>query len=396
MESLIEFAKSKEAHQQYPRLLKSLMSLDAMVGLKALKESIADDIRTVLAFSMLDNPQQKTMMTRARSAALKSKPKKKRKRRSLYNPSRAKRKSVAARNKQQEQENKNNPESENNTEETTLVEFLSKMGEAYAEEEDSDYKEEQEESIRSKRLQEIKLHTLLLGPPGTGKTTLAGKLANVWEALGLVNKKFIHITKGDLISKWQGAALEKMRDLVHEYSNGVIFIDEAYSMVGDSNDSYGNDMLHFIVHSMTNPECTTTFIMAGYAEMIKKHLFGANEGLSRRFHSVFVLEKPSAADMSQLYIQMCKSPKGWKCDVPSESVSALFQGQNGAKEFKNAGGDIEAFVLCTYKAHVNRFFPKPMTQRIIKEDMDRGLEMYLRNKNKKKQNQMCACASLYI
>ena len=376
MNCLWAYAISESGKQQYPKLLKALAGLRDMVGLEEVKESIADDIKTVLAFDLLDKPQRTTPV-RTRSCSKRKQPSEtgKRKRSSLARSNRGK--AQPLKNSELEIESQGNC-----VYQTTLEDFLQRVQDCADDESEYEPDNVAEKSIRTKRMKDIKLHTLLLGSPGTGKTTLAAKLGKIWEALGLVNDKFVYVTKGDIISKWQGAALENMKNLVSENANGVIFIDEAYSLVSDSKDSYGSAILHYIVHSMTNPECTTTFIMAGYEEMVKNNLFGANEGLNRRFHSVFVLQKPSMVDMVALFENMCKRQKGWKCIVCTVSIMCMLKDLNDS--FKDAGGDIEDLVLCTYKAHVNRFFPKPITQRITQEDIARGIEIYMRNKNKKK------------
>ena len=293
MESLLTFSKSETGKATYPELEKALKGLCKMVGLQTVKDAVAEDIKTVLAYDLLDKPVRTSpVQTRSRSQSQTKK--------------RLSTKRMKKKGKKQRTTKKNAGSVGTPTpalQVTTLDEFLKKIHDCA--EEDSDWDDEEceddapiEVSIRSKRMKDVKLHTLLLGKPGTGKTTLAKKLHGIWEAIGLVNDRFIYITKGDLASKWQGASLEMMRDLIRDYSNGVIFIDEAYSIVTDSKDTYGTEMLNYIVHSMTDPECTTTFIFAGYADLIKSNLFGANEGLSRRFHSVFVLQKPTPMEMA--------------------------------------------------------------------------------------------------
>ncbi len=379
MDALITFAESDLGRSNYPRLLKAINGLNSMVGMDDVKSAVADDIKTVIAYDLLDKPQRMSpVQTRSRTGA------KKRKKQSRVGQSRKRR-----------SKKKLKPL---DIEATSLGEFLEKLNERL--DDDSDWEEEEEEgcesrpvkSIRGKRTQDLKLHTLLLGTPGTGKTTLARKLAYFWEAIGLCNDKFLYLTKGDMASKWQGGSLEMMRDLIKDYSNGVIFIDEAYSMVTDSKDSYGTEMLHYIVHCMTDPECTTTFIMAGYADLIKGNLFKTNEGLSRRFHSVFMLNRPTPVQMTAIFQSLCRAQKGWKCAADPAGLTAIFQ--KSKDKFKDAGGDVEAFVTCSLKAHINRFFPERITQRVSLDDVSKGLAIFLRNKQKK-DTTTHACTHLY-
>jgi len=379
---LIEFAKSGEGKQKYPKLKKALLSLqNDMIGMKNVKEAIADEVKTVLAYDILDRPiRTEPVITRSRSNSETNK--KKRKKRAPAQSKKKKQKKDDTTNILTIVDDEDEKEEEDSGPPRGIVEFLKHI--QNMEDEDYDSEEEEEKSIRSKRMEELKLHTLLLGSPGTGKTTVARKLAAIWEAIGLCNDKFIAITKGHISSKWQGQALESMRGLIGDFANGVIFIDEAYSLVTDAKDTYGNEVLSFIVHAMTDPRCTTTFIMAGYADMVKNNLFTANEGLARRFNSIFVMEKPSPSEMTKIFMVICNKAKGWKCVAQEESLTKLFV--ESKELFKDSGGDIESLVLASYKAHVNRYFPIRMTQKVNLCDVKEGLAIFKKNKSKKKMH----------
>ena len=374
LNELIVFATTAEGREKYPKLRKALLSLETdMIGMKNVKEMIADDVKTVLAYDILDRPSRSTpVVTRSRSSSFSGKKRKKKQ-------------AVKKRKKAKTEDHTNILTLEEDDEEDEeeppkgIADFLKQLSEM----EDEDYEEEEEEeSIRSKRMEGMKLHTLLLGSAGTGKTTVARKLASIWEAIGLCNEKFVAITKGHIASKWQGQALESVRGLIGEYANGVIFIDEAYSLVTDAKDSYGNEVLSFIVHAMTDPRCTTTFIMAGYSDMVKNNLFSANEGLARRFNSILVMEKPTPTEMAKIFKVICKKAKGWKCIAVEESLTKLFE--QSKELFKDSGGDIEALVLCSYRAHVNRYFPTKMSQKVNLSDVMDGIKIFKKNKSKKK------------
>jgi len=383
LSELLDFSNSEDGKSKYPKLKRALLSLDEMVGMQNVKDAVACEIKTVLAYDLLDKPIRTTpVQTRSRSTSEASKKKRKK---PMTRRKKKKQKTkddttnilVLGENRDEEEEEE---EEEKKDIPKSISDFLKHLNEMDDEEWDSE--EEEESSIRSKRMQDIKLHTLILGPPGTGKTTLAQKLAAIWEAIGLCNDKFIAISKGHIASKWQGQALETIRGLITEYSNGVIFIDEAYSLVTDAKDTYGNEILSFIVHAMTDPKCTTTFIMAGYADMVKNQLFGANEGLSRRFNSIFMMERPSPREMAQIFKIICNKAKGWRSVASEDAVTKVFDQSKDL--FRDSGGDVESLVLASYKAHVNRYFPSRMTQKVNIDDVAEGLKIYKKNKSKKK------------
>ena len=384
LQQLIEFASSEDGKSKYPMLKKALLSLDEMVGMTNVKESVADEIKTVLAYDILDKPNRSVpVQTRSRSNSdvnNVNKPNKRKKNWSHKKKKKIKDDTTNILVLNGDNNSDDDDEEESSSVPKSLAEFLKhvegQMDEDFSDEEDNS------KSIRTKRMQELKLHTLILGPPGTGKTTLAQKLAKIWETIGLCNDKFIAITKGHIASKWQGQSLEMMKEMIFDFSNGVIFIDEAYSMVTDAKDSYGNEVLSFIVHCMTDPQCTTTFIMAGYEQMIKSQLFGANEGLARRFNSIFVMEKPSPCEMAKIFKIICNKPKGWKSVAKEDNLTKVFDEYK--EYFKDSGGDVESLVVASYKAHVNRFFPYKMNQKVTLNDVKEGMKIFVKNKSKKK------------
>jgi len=383
-QELMLFASSVEGKNKYPMLRKALLSLNELVGMTNVKESVADEIKTVLAYDILDKPNRTSpVQTRSRSRSLSSTSTKKKRKKNWSQKKKKKPKQndetnvlvfgAAADDDEDDDEVPGN-----------IADFLRQIESQL--EDDCCSEIEPEESIRSKRMKDLKLHTLIMGPPGTGKTTLAHKLAAIWEAIGLVDDKFIAITKGHIASKWQGEALTTVKALINEYSNGVVFIDEAYSLVTDAKDSFGNEVLSYIIHAMTDPACTTTFIFAGYEAMIKGQLFGANEGLSRRFNSIFVMEKPTPSEMAKIFKIICGKPRGWKSIIPPLDLTKLFE--QFKEQFKDSGGDVESLVLASYRAHVNRFFPSKMSQKVSIADATAGMQIFLKNKAKKKKNSL--------
>ena len=90
-----------------------------------------------------------------------------------------------------------------------------------------------------------------MGPPGTGKTTFATIIADILDALGIINKKrFMITTRGDWIGRFQGHSVQKAKKLIASAKGGIIFIDEAYSLIAakDGDDMYGREVLTEIVN----------------------------------------------------------------------------------------------------------------------------------------------------
>lgn len=234
------------------------------------------------------------------------------------------------------------------------------------------------ETLDKTNVDSVNLHTLLLGPPGTGKTSVANILSDIWTSLNLSSGKFKKVTRGDLVGKYQGHSTHKIRTLISEYKHGVIFIDEAYSLVTDEKDSFGLEVLAEIVDSMTSVD-SPTFIFAGYSESVRK-LLRFNEGLERRFNYVFELEKPSPGHMVDIFKIMVKRCK-WKCSVKLDYLSHFFSKNHSI--FKYGGGDIETLVKMCKRANVNRQWPQKTNSRIISHDLDSALSLFKSNLGRK-------------
>ena len=134
---------------------------------------------------------------------------------------------------------------------------------------------------------DLRLHPgnmLFIGPPGTGKSTVGRLMADLLFGIGCVEKhKMVAVSRGDLIGDVQGASIAKLKAVVEEARDGVLFIDEAYALSMDAHDTYGNEVVAELVRQITDPENRgTVFILAGYENKIRKFLH-TNEGLNRRF-----------------------------------------------------------------------------------------------------------------
>lgn len=276
-----------------------------------------------------------------------------------------------------------------------LAEKLQSMLGGDSDSDDEDY--DPNESTKKRKRQEYKplkkLHTCLLGPPGTGKTTFAKLIVDVWDALGIVDgKKFFITGRGDWVAKYHGHSSQKAKKLIKKAKGGVIFIDEAYALIGSaSDDMFGSEVLTTIVEAMTSAEKDTVFIMAGYKDKMDR-LFKNNSGLERRFSYIYTFNKPTASHMVQIFKTQVKRYK-WKLKCSDEEVMAFFQIHR--RDFQNAGGSTEKFLDYCQHAAVTRSFPQSPSKKILLVDMKHALDTM-----KSTNQSMKACseppANMYI
>lgn len=140
------------------------------------------------------------------------------------------------------------------------------------------------------------LHMIITGNPGTGKTTIARLLAEIYHELGLLNsKKIIEVNRSHLVGSFVGQSEENTINYIREAVGGILFIDEAYSLHrpdGSGND-YGQAVIDTLVSAMTSGEFAGKFavILAGYPEEMRQFLW-SNPGLRSRFPEQNMIHLP--------------------------------------------------------------------------------------------------------
>ena len=133
------------------------------------------------------------------------------------------------------------------------------------------------------------MHMVFTGNPGTAKTSVARLFARIMRENDLLPKgNLIELGRGDLVGKYVGWTAPTVQKKFREAKGGVLFIDEAYSLVDDRSGSFGDEAINTIVQEMENHREETVVIFAGYPDKMQQFL-NKNPGLSSRiaFHVPF-------------------------------------------------------------------------------------------------------------
>ena len=161
--------------------------------------------------------------------------------------------------------------------------------------------------------EEINIHSVFIGNPGTGKTTVAKKMGLLYKKMGLLSKGHVHeVDRVDLVGEYIGQTAPKVKEAIEKARGGVLFIDEAYALARSNDDSkdFGREVIEILVKEMSNGQGDLAVIVAGYPKEMK-HFLDSNPGLKSRFKIYFEFKDYLPQELSLIADYACKE-KGVK------------------------------------------------------------------------------------
>lgn len=199
------------------------------------------------------------------------------------------------------------------------------------------------------------MHTVLCGPPGTGKTEVAKILGNIFSHLGILKAgTFKKVTRSDLIAGYLGQTAIKTREIINSAIGGVLFIDEAYALGNtEKRDSFSKECLDTLCEALSDHKHDIMVIIAGYEKELNDCFFSYNEGLNSRFTWRYNIDSYSASDLRKIFEKIV-CDNNWKF-LERDSVKDEWFKTN-YDYFKYFGRDIEVFFTKTKIAHSRRIF----------------------------------------
>lgn len=158
---------------------------------------------------------------------------------------------------------------------------------------------------RGMKVPTVSYHLVFTGNPGTGKTTVARLVTRLYYLMGILPEgQLVETDRSGLVAGYLGQTAIKTQKVIQKALGGVLFIDEAYSLVNDDDDSYGKEAIETILKAMEDHRDELVVIVAGYDELMHKFI-DSNPGLRSRFNKYFNFPDYDGNDLLQIFKRFC-------------------------------------------------------------------------------------------
>jgi stage V sporulation protein K len=176
------------------------------------------------------------------------------------------------------------------------------------------------------------LHLVFTGNPGTGKTTVARLIAQIYRALGLLAQgHLIETDRAGLVAGYVGQTALKTQDVVQRALGGVLFIDEAYSLTaGRGEGDFGNESIDTLLKLMEDHRDNLVVIVAGYPGKMKEFL-DSNPGLQSRFNTFLQFDDYSVEELHRMFLQLAQRSEYKLTEEASAKVRRLLEFEHGQR-----------------------------------------------------------------
>ena len=184
-------------------------------------------------------------------------------------------------------------------------------------------------------------HYVFTGNPGTGKTTVARIMADVFRTLGILSRgQLVEADRSKLVSGYSGQTAIKTNQLIDSAMGGVLFIDEAYTLKSSDQDSFGSEAIDTLLKRLEDDRGKFICIVAGYTDQMHDFI-DTNPGLKSRFTQTIHFDDYTPDELTQIFVNLAKGKNFTVDDTTRDAVHRQFE-QLYLRRDKNFGNAREA------------------------------------------------------
>ncbi|MGI6049081.1 MAG: AAA family ATPase [Petrimonas sp.] len=160
---------------------------------------------------------------------------------------------------------------------------------------------QQKREAKGLKTSQLSYHCVFTGNPGTGKTTVARIIAEIYKELGVLQKgHLVETDRSGLVAEYIGQTAVKTNKIINSALDGVLFIDEAYSLYSSSDNDYGKEAIATLLKRMEDNRDRLVVILAGYTNEMKEFI-DSNSGLQSRFNRYIEFPDYSAEELYKIF-----------------------------------------------------------------------------------------------
>jgi len=182
------------------------------------------------------------------------------------------------------------------------------------------------------------LHSVFMGPPGTGKTTVARIMAKIYRHLGYLEKgHLVETDRSGMVAGFVGQTALKVEEVVNSSLNGVLFIDEAYALAKGNKKDFGNEAVEVLLKKMEDHRDELVVITAGYPDEMEEFI-ESNPGLQSRFNRYFTFDHYMPSELVAIFELFCHKSDFLVTADAKEKLTFIFEKlyEKRHKSFGNA------------------------------------------------------------
>lgn len=213
---------------------------------------------------------------------------------------------------------------------------------------------------------DLSLHMVFSGNPGTGKTMIARLMARIYKSLGILSKgHLVEVDRSGLVAGYVGQTAIKTSEVIEKAKGGVLFIDEAYALTNRGGTDYGQEAVDTLLKAMEDNRDDLIVIVAGYIELMQEFVH-SNPGLESRFNRFLHFPDYTVDEMMAMFDMRCKQNGYTLCEDARDLLRSLLALYSlDVKGFGNGRGVRNLFERAV-TAQANRLASDPD---ITKEDL---------------------------